>query len=100
MAIIRIFKVQIHPELRDQFESDFLGKSLPYVEQQKGLLSQTVGFPDDTNPNEYLLATEWESVAVLQQFAGNDWQYAVIPKGMEKYVARCSVEHYRKFDVS
>jgi len=39
----------------------------------------------------------WRSEHDVAAFAGDDWNRAVIPAGMEKYVAECWVHHYENF---
>ena len=92
--ISRIFKLRVRPEQKQAFEKDFQDISLPYVRKQSGLMGMTVGNPTKWEPNDYLLITNWEDEQALIKFAGEKWNEAVIPAGMEKYIFQCSVDHY------
>lgn len=39
----------------------------------------------------------WENEQFVEDFTGEDWYQAFIPKGMEKYVTECWVLHYENF---
>jgi hypothetical protein len=69
--ITRIFRARVPQSLQAEFEKKFLSVSVPYVEAAAGLVSVSV--------------------------ASDDWNRAVIPAGMEKYVAECWVHHYENF---
>jgi heme-degrading monooxygenase HmoA len=81
--------------MRDEFERNFLAVSVPYVESKNGYISHMVGYPTKWNPDEYMLLTNWTDEGALIGFAGLDWQKAVIPDGMGKYVAECWVDHFQ-----
>jgi hypothetical protein len=40
------------------------------------------------------MVSRWENEAALKTFAGEQWNHAVIPPGMEKFVVECWVHHY------
>lgn len=40
------------------------------------------------------MVSRWADEAALADFAGENWNQAVIPAGMERYVAECWVHHY------
>ena len=96
--ITRIFRVRIDPALRDAFERDFQAISVGVVEKQKGLVSVSIGKPTIWTPNEYSMVSTWRTEGALITFAGDDWQQAHIPSGMEKYILECWVHHYVSFD--
>jgi len=91
--IVRIFKVRVHKELKQDFEKDFDLISLPLVKAQKGLVSLSFGKVIDQDIDEYVLITTWENQDALLAFCGLAWDQAVIPHGMEKYIQECSVYH-------
>lgn len=96
--IIRIFKVRIRPEQRSDFERDFKEISLSFVKVQPGLISMQIGTPTKWQPEDYLLITTWENEQALVKFAGENWQDAVIPGGMEQYIVECWVDHFEPLD--
>lgn len=96
--ITRIFRVRVPAELHSEFESKFLSVSVPYVQAAPGLVSVTVGRPTRWDPDEYIMISVWLNEAAVAAFAGEHWNTAVIPDGMEKYVSECWVHHYENFD--
>ena len=95
--ITRIFRVQIYPDLRDEFEAKFADISVKAVQAIKGFNRVSIGKPTKFSPNEYVMISEWKDEQALINFAGSDWNRAVIPQGMEKFVASCSVHHYQNW---
>lgn len=72
--------------------------SVPFVEAEPGFVSVTVGRPTQWAPEEYVMLSVWRSEADIAAFAGENWNSAVIPQGMEKYVSECWVHHYENFN--
>lgn len=95
--ITRIFRVDVFPELREEFEVKFATVSVEAVESHAGFLEVTVGKPSHWSPNEYVMISRWETEEALEAFAGEKWNQAFIPEGMEKYVQNCSVHHYHSW---
>lgn len=92
--ITRIFRVQIHKEYVADFEKAYEEVSIPLVKSQKGFVSLSTGSPMTKENLEYVMISHWESLEALKKFVGEDWQEALIPKGMEKYVDQCWLHHY------
>lgn len=92
--ITRIFRVQIHPEKRTEFEPKFADISIKAIEIQKGFLSVEIGKPSKWNPDEYVMISQWDNEESLRNFVGESWNEAYIPEGMEQYVKQCWVHHY------
>jgi heme-degrading monooxygenase HmoA len=93
-VITRIFRVKVPASLHAEFEEKFLSVSVPYVQAAKGLVSVSLGRPTQWAPDEYVMISTWESANSLCDFAGEHWNKAVIPAGMERYVTECWVHHY------
>lgn len=96
--IIRIFTARIHKELHNEFEIKFKEISVPVVKNYNGLISLDLGKPTKWNPNEFVMVSRWEKEEHLINFAGDKWNEAHIPQGMEKYIKQCSVSHYINID--
>jgi heme oxygenase (mycobilin-producing) len=96
--IARIFRVRVPKALHLEFERKFLAVSVPYVKAAHGNVSVAVGRPTLWEPEEYMMISIWQSEADIITFAGENWNRAVIPQGMEKYVSECWVHHYENFD--
>jgi len=97
--IIRIFKATIPPELHDEFEIKFKEISVPVVNNYKGLISLEIGRPTKWNPEEFVMISQWENEMNLIEFAGENWNQAHIPNGMEKYIRECSVDHFETIEL-
>ncbi len=98
MSITRVFRVQIDTELREEFEEKFADISVSTVQQAAGMISVSILKPTKWSPDEYAMITQWIDEESLKSFAGNNWNRAIIPIGMEKFVEKCSVEHYLSWD--
>jgi len=92
--ITRIFRVQIDPALRDEFESKFESISVAAVKEADGSISVSIGKPTKWAPDEYVMISQWENEESLRKFAGENWCQAHIPAGMEKFVEECWVHHF------
>lgn len=94
--ITRIFRVLVEPSLQKSFEEKFQTISIPFVKKHQGLVSVSIGRPLQ-NSDEYVMISIWESYAALKQFAGENWEQAVIPEGMAQFVSKCWVHHYENW---
>lgn len=95
--ITRIFRVKVPAALHAEFEAKFLSVSVPHVVAAVGCVSVSVGRPTKWVADEYVMISIWASEKALAAFAGEQWNQAVIPSGMEKYVIECGVQHYENF---
>ncbi len=95
--IIRIFRVEIDPNLREEFESEFSSVSIDAVTSSKGYRQVSIAKPTKWTPNEYAMISEWDSEDALEEFVGENWNEAFIPEGMAKFVRSCSVHHYHRW---
>jgi len=93
--IIRIFRITIDPVLREEFERDFATISVGAVESRAGFIACEIGRPTKWNPDEYAMISRWEDEDSLEAFVGSDWNQAVIPPGMERYVREYGVVHFQ-----
>ncbi len=98
--IIRIFKATIPAKLHKEFEIKFKEISVPAVKNFKGLISLEIARPSKWNPEEFVMISRWQKEKDLIEFAGENWNQAHIPNGMEKYIEKCSVFHYESIKLS
>jgi heme-degrading monooxygenase HmoA len=96
-VITRIFRVKVPADLHAEFEAKFLSVSVPHVKAAAGLVSVSIGKPTKWVPDEYVMISVWASEGAVVAFAGDRWNQAVIPGGMERYVSECWVHHYENF---
>jgi len=97
MAITRIFRVRIAPELRQEFEEKFSSVSVHRVNEAPGFVSASILKPTKWAPDEYAMISQWENETALKGFAGEEWKHAVIPSGMENFVVERWVHHYESW---
>ena len=97
MPIVRIFRVCIDADLRQEFEEKFSSVSVHAVDEVPGFISVSILKPSEWAPDEYAMISQWENAAALKAFAGEQWNHAVIPPGMEKFVVECWVHHYESW---
>lgn len=95
--IIRIFRATVPTALHAAFEEKFLGVSLPFVRSQRGLITVSIGRPTRWAPEEYAMVSVWEREEDIRAMAGEQWNQAFIPSGMETYIRECWVHHYEAF---
>ncbi|UOY06795.1 antibiotic biosynthesis monooxygenase [Muricauda sp. SCSIO 64092] len=98
--IIRIFKASIPSNLQIEFETKFKEVSVPLVKRFKGLISLEIAGPTIWNPDEFVMISKWNTERDLIEFAGENWNQAHIPKGMEKYIEKCTVSHHRNIAIT
>jgi len=97
VSITRVFRVQIHAGMREEFEKKFSTISVEVAKGGAGNAGVTILRPTDWAPDEYAMISEWRNEDALRQFAGESWNRAVIPDGMDQYIHSCSVHHYRSW---
>jgi quinol monooxygenase YgiN len=93
--ITRIYRVQIKPEMRAEFEPLFQTVARGSVADVAGCVRVVVGGPTPDAPDEYAMMSDWSDGQSLTDFIGADWSVVHIPDGMEKFVVACWVHHFR-----
>lgn len=96
-VIVRVFCVQIHTDLKTEFESAFSDVAKNFVGESEGLLSVEIGKPITSSCTDYIMITRWKDLDAVKGFAGEDWQVAVIPGPMKKYMKHFSLMHFEPF---
>ena len=91
--IIRIFRVKIHPQMREEFEAKFASISISAVNNAEGSISVTMGMPTKWAPDEYAMISHWQDVQFLDTFASEDWSQPHISDGMARFVDEMWVHH-------
>ena len=92
--IIRIYRGIVHDGKQKEFERIFLETALPFVQSQPGLISATPGLPLASSPNEFSIVMKWKDLASVKQFAGENWQQAVIHPDEAHLLKETYVYHY------
>jgi len=96
--ITRVFRARIDPDLREEWEAKFTDVSVKVVENQPGFVSVWIGRPTAWAPDEYVMISQWEDQAALEDWLGQQWNQAFIPHGMESFIRECWVHHYESFE--
>ncbi len=97
--IVRIFVAHVYPEVKEEFEIKFREISVPITQNASGLISLEIAGPIESSSNEFLMISRWNSVDSIEAFVGGNWNKAFIPKGMEDYIERCTVVHFKGIDL-
>ena len=92
--ITRVFRVQIDPAKKAEFEAKFEDVSIKAVEKQPGFLGVEIGRPTQWKPDEYVMISRWENEAALKEFVGDNWNEAHIPPGMDVFIKECWLDHF------
>lgn len=92
--ILRIFRVVINPDRREEFETFFRDTALPLVLGQPGIVSATAGTPSPEAPDEYCMVMVWKDIESLAAFAGEAWQKPHIHPDEEGIVLDRFLSHY------
>jgi len=95
--IIRVFKVNVVEALRSEFEEKFRDVALGVVDNHEGMISAEVGKSIADGDTEYLMFSVWKDLDSVKHFGGDDWQKAIIPEHMLKYMASFELKHYSEF---
>ncbi len=98
--ISRVFKAKITEGRFADFEANFRRIALPLIRSHGGLLSLSAGRVNGSSDHDFMLVTNWESLAQVKAFAGENWQEPLIPEGMEQFMAAVWLDHYDLFEHS
>jgi len=55
-------------------------ETFPQLESMKGFVKASILKRETDRGTEFLIITEWDSLATIQQFAGEDVETAVVPE--------------------
>lgn len=94
--IIRIFIAEVPLEKQEAFEVKFKAISVPMVKNYPGLISLEIGKGTQWNPLEYVMISRWESEQHVVDFAGEQWNEAHIPEGMEEFISSCVMHQFHE----
>ena len=92
--ILRVYRVQVVPELRDEFEVQFVAIKEEFVSGREGLVSVEIARPTEQAPNEFMMISRWNNMDAVRAFAGDSWTEPVIPEHMRKYMQQSWLHHY------
>ena len=91
MPVISLFHLEIKPEEEKNFLADFV-VTLSIAQKQKGFINAQAYVPVGQQ-HKYLLITEWESEADIENWLDNADHQRVIAKAPQ-YVANHSIKRY------
>ena len=60
--IVRVFRVVVFDDKREQFESFFRETAVPLMKSQPGIVSLTFGLPRPETPNEFCIVMVWRDL--------------------------------------
>ncbi len=98
--IVRVFRAKPRAGKQAEFKRKVEELSIPLVKRQTGMVAYFAGKPLDTDSDEFVMVTVWNSVPDLKAFAGDNWQKAVIPEEELPLLKETTVHHYDVFGSS
>jgi heme-degrading monooxygenase HmoA len=93
-VVVRVFRARVHEGKEDDFERFVLDTGLPMVKSHDGCTHATVGQSRWSEHPEFVVVTHWKSVEALADFAGSEWQEAVVEPEEEHMLAGVFCDHY------
>lgn len=95
--IIRFFKAKIKSGQTDLWQDKVEKFSIPWMNQQDGIISYYPGKPITETSREYCMLSIWDSIESLKTAVGDDWEKVVLLEDEASLVEETSVEHYEYF---
>ena len=80
MTIARHWRGVVRPGAADAYLEHLRGETFPALQQLGGFLSASVLRRHVPLGIEFLVITNWESIAAIREFAGTDVEAAVVPQ--------------------
>ena len=96
--ITRVFRVQIPPGLREEFEEKFATTSIDAAESKKGFIRVSIHKPTKWAPNEYAMISGWENEESLIEFAGENMP-SPVNRILPKYSCSTSIGAFPSINV-
>jgi heme-degrading monooxygenase HmoA len=97
-VVVRVFRARVHEGKEQEFEHFVLDTGLPMLESHDGCTHVTVGKSRWSEQPEFTVLTHWKSVEALEDFAGPDWQRAVVEPEEEHMLAEVFCDHYEQIE--
>ncbi len=92
--IIRIFRVTVFPERREDFRRFFLDTARPLMAAQDGIEAIHFGLPRPETPNDFAIVMVWRDLDALKAFVGEDWRQAHVHPDEEGIVISRALDHF------
>lgn len=94
--IQRHWTAQAHPEAADDYERFLETHTFVELARLEGFLNGTILRAERGGAVVFRVITEWESLEAVRAFAGDDIERAVVPRDVQRMLARYDqkVVHY------
>ena len=92
--ILRLFRAIVHDGKQNEFQKFFLGKALPNIRSQAGLMSVSVGLPGVESLTEFSMVMVWRDLDALKAFTGENWRQAVVDPDEVHLLKATHLYHY------
>ena len=97
--LIRVFRGTAKPGKEDEYAELVRTVSIPFIEQQPGLIACYTGRGIGLNADEIVMVSIWKDIEALKGMTGENWEAEVIPDQAEvERIETCSVAHYRALE--
>lgn len=94
-VLIRLFRGVIREGAHERLLRELHDQILPHLEAHPAVVSATLAVPlEGGTPHEYLLESQWRSLADLIRFAGDDWRTPRVEPGEEECLVSVSAHHF------
>jgi heme-degrading monooxygenase HmoA len=97
-VVVRVFRARVHEGKEHEFERFVLDMALPMVKAHDGCTHVMVGKSRWSELPEFVVVTHWNSVEALEDFAGPDWQEALVESEDEQLLTGAFCDHYEVID--
>ena len=95
--IVRVFHAQIQADKVALWQEKVENFSIPWLEEQRGMLGYYPGKPLSPASTEYSMISLWQDVAALQEAVGEDYGQVVLLEDEAALVEETWLEHYELF---
>ena len=94
--IIRIFRARPKPHMADELTELIEDVSVPFVDQQPGLIARYAGRGIGATGDELVMISVWDNLESMKNMTGDNWETVVIPDPREaERIADSSVTHFQ-----
>ncbi len=95
---IRVLMIEIHPEYKAVFETEFEALAKKMRDNAEGLNSVEIlrAYPEDGAI--YSMVTKWNSINDLRNYAGENWKQPSLPDPLHIFAKNFFIEHFEEWN--
>jgi len=92
--VVRIFKAQVKPEWKKDFENFFRYEAVPFMRVQEGIVNVITGRPLSPDENDFIMITTWENIDFLRKFMDNEWDKDKVVRDEKNMLESSMLQHF------